>query len=81
MGKKSQTVYACEDKYGKDSELWLKLIDGDKRALERLFMRHYNDLVQYAVRMCSCRDFAEDAIQQLFLKLWESRRELTGSLP
>lgn len=77
MGKETQKACSYCDEGAADSELWLNLIDGDKKALEKLFTRHYDDLLQYAVRMCENRELAEDSIQELFIKIWGERSLLT----
>ncbi len=78
MGKETEEkpVYKYGDRDLTDSELWLALKEGDKKALEILFIRHHDDLLQYAIRMCGKRVLAEDSLQELFIKIWNGRNNL-----
>ncbi|MBC8035424.1 MAG: RNA polymerase sigma-70 factor [Chitinophagaceae bacterium] len=43
---------------------------------EELFMTHYVSLTQTAYRLLKDKGAAEDAVQEVFCKLWEKRAEL-----
>ena len=55
-------------------EILRLLRDGDKRGLELLFKQFYKPLVMYAAKFVGCPEDAEDAVQDVFVKLWESRQ-------
>jgi RNA polymerase sigma factor (sigma-70 family) len=59
-----------------DSEVWRELKKGDKKALEILVRRHYEDLSRYAVKFCDNKKLTEDSVQDLFLMLWRDRKDL-----
>lgn len=58
-----------------DSELWQEILNSDKRALEALYYRHYDDLYKYANKLCNDPELTEDSIHDLFLKIWKRREE------
>lgn len=47
--------------------------DGDERAFERIFKQYYKGLCGYAIRMLQEQEGAEEIVQDMFCKLWESR--------
>ena len=59
-----------------DCTLWLQLRSGDTQALDALFTRYYNDLYFYGLKICSNTETVADAIQDVFIQLWESRNKL-----
>lgn len=59
-----------------DAELWNKLKNGNRNALEVIFCRYYEDLFRYAVKFCGSEVVAEDHIQDLFLRIWKKRNNL-----
>jgi RNA polymerase sigma-70 factor (ECF subfamily) len=65
-----------------DAELLGSLRDGDGSALDRLIARYWRPLSAYAGRLLGERDSAEDAVQEVFVRLWERRERwtITGSL-
>jgi len=50
---------------------------GDEAAFAELFHVLYPALVRFAVRYCRVEAMAEDAVQDVFAKVWERRAELT----
>lgn len=74
--RKSTPPSSKEDDFT-DSEIWEKVISGDKKALEMLYFRHYDDLYKYALKMCGNPELTEDSIHDLFLKIWKRRKKLS----
>ena len=56
--------------------LWLSFLQGDKAALSDIFLRFYDDLLRYGLRLTGNDNLVKDAIQDLFLKLWKNRSNL-----
>ena len=52
------------------------LKSGDKSGLEMLFKEFYRPLVIYAMQFLSRKEDAEDLVQEVFIKLWETNRFL-----
>ncbi|AQG82068.1 RNA polymerase sigma factor [Spirosoma montaniterrae] len=59
-----------------DSELTLRLTRHDESAFELLFRRHYRYLYGVAVQYVKDPGLAEDALQEVYLKLWLNRTHL-----
>ena len=59
-----------------------KLADGDQSAFSSIFEVYYKDLVLFAFTFTKNSDDAEEAVQDVFVGLWEKRCELKihGSL-
>ena len=56
-----------------DIDLWNAFVSGDKEAFSSLFRRFYPLLFQYGHKITTDTDVLEDAIQELFLELWQKR--------
>ena len=59
-----------------DTELTLRLKHHDDVAFEQLFRRHYRYLYSVAIQYVKDPALAEDALQEVFLKLWTGREKL-----
>jgi RNA polymerase sigma factor (sigma-70 family) len=58
-------------------ELWQSLRQGDSQALADLMSSQYNALFQYAAKFTPETEIVRDAIQDLFLELWEKKAALS----
>lgn len=54
-----------------DTELWKAVTEGNKDAFSTLFRRFYPMLFQYGSKITTDKELLEDAIQELFLELWQ----------
>ncbi len=59
-----------------EETLWQKFIEGDEKALSKIFLSNYESLYGYASRLISNSEEAKDLIQDLFLKLWNNKKSL-----
>ncbi len=57
-------------------ELWKKLRQGDRNAFSKLFMGHVDAMFRYGILFTDDHEFVKDAIQNVFLKLWERHKVL-----
>ncbi|GAB3501153.1 RNA polymerase sigma-70 factor [Spirosoma knui] len=64
-----------------DLELTLRLAQNDKTAFETLFYRHYRYLYTIASQYLKDPVLAKEALQDVFLKLWNQRTYLDSSQP
>lgn len=66
----------------RDSEKKLLLLvsKGDKKAFEELFYAHHNKLGGFALGWTKSPQIAEEIVQDVFLKIWNSRVELGSVL-
>lgn len=59
-----------------DEELWMAYLEGQQKALGRIFLRHYSRLYRYGVKLVDNEGEVQDGIQELFLKLWKKRTRI-----
>jgi RNA polymerase sigma-70 factor, ECF subfamily len=57
-------------------DLIARIRAGDERAYEQLFDEYYRKLCRYAARISPAGGSAEEAVQEVFLKLWLRRDRL-----
>jgi RNA polymerase sigma-70 factor, ECF subfamily len=53
-----------------DETLIACLAEGDRRALQRLFVRHQHRVYRFVLRLVSNTATAEDIVSEVFLELW-----------
>lgn len=59
-----------------EKEITLRLKAGDEAAFEDIFYRYYKHLLAIGIKFLKNPDLAEDAVQDIFLKLWDHRDSL-----
>ena len=52
------------------------LIEGDEKAFVALYNKYHRKIYIAALKMTQSEDLAQDVVQDVFLKLWESRKRL-----
>lgn len=57
-------------------ELIRRISSDDKFAFELLFKRYYADLVRFSFHMTKSIEVSEDIVQDVFIKVWEGRKNL-----
>jgi RNA polymerase sigma factor (sigma-70 family) len=57
-------------------EVWDQFIAGDDSCFGKLFKQCYSSLYGYGLKICGDPGLVEDAIQNLFVSVWERRDEL-----
>lgn len=60
-----------------DAELLRRLRAGDERALEAIFRAHYAGMCAFVLRFVHAPDVAEELVQDVFLKLWTKREQIS----
>ena len=61
------------------SQLCLQIAEfDDEAAFEELFKLHYSRLLLFTEAILKSREQAEEAVEDVFLKLWENRKVLTA---
>ncbi|MEM7654850.1 MAG: sigma-70 family RNA polymerase sigma factor [Bacteroidota bacterium] len=55
-----------------DVALFAAIRDGDKKALSVLFLRHYEYLKHYGLRIAPIPELVEECIQEMFIYLFEA---------
>ena len=59
-----------------EKPLWESVKKGNKLALSTLYDQNFQILYEYGFRICQKKELVEDAIQELFIKLWGKRNEI-----
>jgi RNA polymerase sigma factor (sigma-70 family) len=59
-----------------DTEIWQAFKKGDLEAFEYIFNQYAHFLFNYGDRMCHQEALVEDAIQELFIEIWEKKANL-----
>ena len=60
-----------------DNQLYLKFSAGDERAFQTLFRKYYPAMCNFARQFLNDSELAEETVQDLFVKIWEKRENLT----
>lgn len=55
---------------------WQQLKEGDRQALEKLYVKFARNLFQYGMAVRADRSLVKDCIQELFIDLWKYRKSL-----
>ena len=70
------TFALLEKNHVPDYSLEKRLQQGDEKAFEMIFKANYASLVGYALKILNDREEAEEMVQEVFVTVWEKRREL-----
>lgn len=58
-------------------KLWIKIMDGDRKALSELYCYSYTHLYKYGYKIYPDSAIVKDGIQELFLNIWGKRNSLS----
>lgn len=58
------------------TDLWERMRQGDIEAMILLYKQSYGGLLSYGVQLSNCNETAKDAINDVFLNIWENRSKL-----
>lgn len=72
--QKSQDCKKLNFQFDEDRQLWNAIKLGDPNALKKLFEKYYADLFFYGSKLVSNSNRSADTIQDLFVKIWETRK-------
>ncbi|MBT2559845.1 sigma-70 family RNA polymerase sigma factor [Pedobacter sp. ISL-68] len=64
-----------------EKELLLRLRAGDYSAFEKIYSNHKNKITQRLLRLLKSRYLVEDVLQELFIKLWNTRKGIHVEKP
>jgi len=65
------------DDNSKNRILKKAIANADDAAFEQLFTLLYQDLYSSGFRLCGDKELTKDSIQELFLELWQKRKQLS----
>lgn len=63
-----------------DKLLVSELREGNHQAFRKLFDRYRNDLYKFSLSMVHSKPYAEEVVQDVFLKVWMKRETLNSDL-
>lgn len=64
---------------GKDRILLQKLKIEDEKAFRKIYLKYHKKLYRVALKYLRNKPFAEDAVHDVFVKLWDNRKKLKAS--
>ena len=64
-----------------DKTLTRLLREGDESAFAQIYDQYNQTLYHFALRYLKDKTLAEDALQEVFVKLWQQRGKLEHELP
>jgi len=59
-----------------DKVLWHNIKTGNKSCFNELFRRYYPELYYYGIKIFPDTDFIKECIQEVFIRIWETRESL-----
>jgi len=63
-------------KHTDDKLFWQELKIGDTNCFNVLFRKYYSELHQYGLKIFSDQEFVKETIQEVFIRIWETRERL-----
>lgn len=69
------------EKFLEDQQLILDVIAGNELAFYRIFHLYHHGIYRYAIKFLKSPDLAADVVQDVFMKIWETRSTINPSLP
>lgn len=57
-------------------DIWAHFVNGDKKAFEAIYHQYHSILFNYGLRLKHDNSFVEEAVQDLFVKLWQNKKNL-----
>jgi RNA polymerase sigma factor (sigma-70 family) len=59
--------------------LWQGIKTGDKHCFNSLFREYYSELYYYGIKIVPDPDFVKECIQEVFIRVWETRQNLADA--
>lgn len=59
-----------------ETQLWQRLLNGDTNALEQIYQQYSSFLSAYGFKLTSNKEIINDAIQDVFINIWQKRTQL-----
>lgn len=60
-----------------NTDSWIKFLGGDENAFSDLYRSYFNELFAYGLKIGFDEETCKDAIQDVFYKIYTSRKQLT----
>ena len=62
-----------------EKQLWDAFLTGDTRSFGDLYDHYWEPFFQYAYKILQSREDAEEVVQELFIHIWNKRRDLPAA--
>jgi len=62
-----------------ETELWQALIAGDRTAFMLIYQQYFSKLYSYGIKVCQDNELVQDCIQDLYVDLWNQRKNLSDT--
>lgn len=59
-----------------DVRLWQNLLNGDREALSQIYQQNAKFLTTYGFKLTANKEIINDAIQDVFINIWQKRAQL-----
>lgn len=66
--------------YAPNSHLWKLFLSGNKTAFEQLISLNYRHLIYFGTKFTDDKELVKDAVQELFINLWNKRSNLADDV-
>lgn len=63
--------------YNSESDIWKSFLSGNEKAFSTLYYMYADVLFSYGYKIVNDREIVKDAIQELFIKLYNNRENLS----
>lgn len=60
-----------------ETDWWKRLLDGEQEALGYFYQKYADTLLKYGLSIVYNRDLVKDAVQELFVQVWNRRKNLS----
>ena len=60
-----------------EQALWKDMVSGNKKSFENLYKQYFQALINYGFRITKNENLIEDAVQEVFISLWNNRTHLS----
>ena len=64
-----------------NKDIAIRIKEGDFAALEKLYQNNWIRLVNFSFGMLKSKEDAEEAVQDIFVRLWENRQKINPEMP
>lgn len=65
-------------KFGAYQYIWKSFLEGDQKAFADLYKIYAEDLFMYGFKITAKESLIKDAIQELFIEIWNNREKIKG---
>lgn len=72
-------MYINQNEQIKEQKLWDAFLEGDDKSLEIIYRRYFDELYNYGNKWLDDISLTEDSIQDLFVKLLRTRKNLSAT--